>query len=372
MAEEAVPNALPVEQAQGGQAPPTQQQPAESWNPLKTPVAWIILLLQAGIAALAAYETSKAGGQLQNLGLYLEHHGLVVGAEHLHDRWWRIFPSLVAEPLGIQVILNLYIWFSVGPALERVYGSIRLVFLYVIAGIGCYFLCDLLQYWFPDLLLASQGRSAARHAVIACAGSWLGLLVALKGIKATFTSSMLWGRLGGLAILIFICFGLSVSNQPIGIDWKGMLIDSFGGSIFGFALGLTLHRGAPMLLGILLTFLLTCSVGAEGLVEVYRSVTSDSAGFRGNKPAHDGSRNGSFNSHESQRQPEEAAMPRPTLPDDDNDPKEIARMRKKANEFLVAYGALPQPSGSSEDQRPANNLYEELKAFDERWTGSAP
>lgn len=346
--------------------------PSERWNPFKTPFAYLVLLCQIGVVVWAGYKQTQIGGTFENFGQWIEMHGWTLrDMTQVWSQPWKLLTCLVIETMTIQVIMNVMIWWSAGPQLERIFKTHRLAFLYIVGGLGCFFACDFLHYYFPHTFGVAQGRSAARHAVIACSGSVVGLLLAVEGPLATLKSKLLWSQIFSLALAWVISQGLSRGGAQVGLDLAGMGVDLVGGSIFGFALGLTLLRGAKKIVGYLFCLFLLGVVGVEGLVEGGRAYFSDGKAFSGQKSANDGSRGGSISGTDPRRVPEEAATPKPSLPDEETDPPEIGRKRKDAAAFLALYGILPTPSGNPEDQRGARAKRDALIAFEDRWTKSA-
>jgi hypothetical protein len=183
-------------------------------------------------------------------------------------------------------------------------------------------------------------------------------------------SRMLWSQVFSILVMFLVTKGLQQGNFALGLDWAGVLIDMLVGTIFGFAVSLTLHRDMKKIVGFALCALLTFLVfGLLGVVAIDSFVFSDKAGFQGKKGGHDVAKDASQpQGPEPHRLPEEAATPRPTLPDEEQDPPEIAKMRKKATNLLEAYGPLPWPSGDPADQRAARKVREDLVKFEEHWT----
>ncbi|MEZ0228821.1 MAG: rhomboid family intramembrane serine protease [Planctomycetota bacterium] len=369
------PQPAPQPQPQAPSQPHAHEPPPfearESWNPFRTPFAYLVLLLQVGIVAYAAYGQVKIGGTWDRYDMWLYEHGWTADQAKVWSQPWRLFTSLVIEPMWIQVLMNVMIWWSAGPQLEKIYKTHRLAFLYVVAGLGCFFACDLLHYKWPDTFSVSQGRSTARHAILACSGSVLGLLLVVEGLVATLKSKMLWSQLGFIGLAFLFSHGLARGGAAVGLDVAGMLVDITGGAIFGAALGLTLMRGAKKVVGWLACAFLFAVVGVEGLIEGGRFYFSDAKAFSGQKSTTDGSKGGSISGSDPRRVPEEAATPKPALPEDDKDPPEIAKKRKQASDILSTFGPLPTPLGDPDEQKAVRKVRDSLVAFDERWTKSA-
>jgi membrane associated rhomboid family serine protease len=360
MVDEPVANAQPLDDH--GHEP--VEAPPESWNPLRTPVAYTILLLQIGVVVWGGWNQQRIGGDFFNFGGWLYEHGWTLDPSRIRSQPWSLLKCLFSETLPLQVLVNLSIWWSAGPALEKILKGSRLLFLYALSGLGCFLFCDLMHHAFPDTFTVIGGRSAARHAVIAVISVPVGLELVFKGPLGLLKSTYLWRRLASIGLIFLLAYGLAYGRAPIGFDVAGMLIDLIGGAIFGAALGLTLMPGFLKVLGFLACAFLTLGFAVECGFEGFIAARSDPAGFQGSSedPRTQGvSRGGS-----EHRMPEEAATPKPTVIEADEPP--VARERKRAAELITPYGELPLPSSEPEDQRPARKLAQELKDFTDRWT----
>jgi hypothetical protein len=197
----------------------------------------------------------------------------------------------------------------------------------------------------------------------------VGLVLAVEGFWGLLKSKLLWGQLFYVGLAWVISQGLARGQAQIGLDISGMLVDLGGGAIFGFALGLTMLKGVIKVFGWLLCFFLLLAVGVEGLIEGGRYYYSDAKALP--NQGGDAQKGGSISGTDPRRVPEQVATPKPSLPDDENDPPEIARKRKEAAAFLAAFPTMPTPSGDPEDQRGARAMRDKLVHFEDRWTGSS-
>lgn len=359
-------------QPQAEAAPPGEA--AESWNPLKTPVSLAILLVQVGLAIAAIRYSVGMGSDFDNIGMWshwFERNHLTFDVMKLGSQPWRILTCLFVEKIPIMVVLNVVMWASSGPQLEKIFKPARLLFLYVATGLACMLLCEELSHHFA--WIATTGRSGARHAAIGCSGSVLGLLVAIEGPWKTLKSRPFWSLLFSIGLMFAISKGLETQGRSSPLDWMGVVVDIVLGSVVGGALALTLLRGPRKTMGFILCAILSFGIGAATLAQGIEIRRSDKAGFKGNTET-EGSKETDASKPsrpaDARRLPEEAATPKPTLPGED-DPPEIAKMRAKANELLEGYGALPQPVGDPDEQHSVRKRYQELKDFDDRWTKSA-
>ncbi|HEX4632106.1 MAG TPA: rhomboid family intramembrane serine protease [Chthoniobacterales bacterium] len=89
-------------------------------------------------------------------------------------QYWRMLTSLFLHYGPLHLLFNLYALFVIGPGLERIIGSIRFAFYYLLAGIGSsigVFLLRLSDLSRPEQLVGASG------CVMGIVGVWAGYLV---------------------------------------------------------------------------------------------------------------------------------------------------------------------------------------------------
>jgi membrane associated rhomboid family serine protease len=132
----------------------------------KAPVTWTII----GINILL-YFVLLARPNLANdwamLGRALAPNGQVVGVGA--GQWYRLITSAFLPPTGylglLDIAFNLYALFYVGPALERLLGSVRFAGVYLASAIG-----GALSYYF--LAQPYVGALGASGAIFGLFGAW--------------------------------------------------------------------------------------------------------------------------------------------------------------------------------------------------------
>ena len=137
----------------------------------------------------------------------------------LSGQWWRLLSYQFLHANLLHIVLNMWVMWNVGRLTERLYGSINLLFLYLVSGV---FAGLASIVWNP--MLVSVGAS----------GSIFGILGALLAFLLRFRnetpSSVLryW-----LPVLVFAAYNLFIGATEPSIDNAAHV----GGMITGFCLG---------------------------------------------------------------------------------------------------------------------------------------
>jgi rhomboid protease GluP len=155
--------------------------------------------------------------------------------------WWRIITYAFLHLGAIHLLLNSYALFILGPLLEALWGSARLLLLYLVAAItgGC------VVIWTER---ASVGASGAISGLLTSLGVWV--LLNRDHLPPKLASSLTRMVMINLAILIFI-------SMQEGISWECHLGGALGGALASFPLQLSRHgdNRRDMILGTLGTLL---------------------------------------------------------------------------------------------------------------------
>src|SRR5579883_291745 len=329
--------------AVASEAPPAAQgqlPQAEGWNPLKTPVAWILFFLHLGVILACANHGSTYAGHFDSIpewDQWLERHKLTLDLAH-PEQPWRLITCLFAEKLPLMALLNLIWLFQAGPVLERYFKSFRFLLLYVTAGLSMLLLCDVLSH--HTALVATTGRSGARHAVVAIAGADLGVIVATQGLLALLKSWNFWQRFLWIFGMLLVVKALG-SVRGFTLDWLGLGIDYVGGGFFGFAIALTLLQGGKKVFGYVLTGTLLLALLVSVNVMYMQAKKAELGGMVGNKPVET-----THDSGQGVRAWEGGGVGgsgagRMAAFREGEEPPEIAAKRKRAKDFLGSYPALP-------------------------------
>lgn len=130
----------------------------------------------------------------------------------LDGEWWRFFTPIVLHIGILHLLMNTLALFYLGSAVERVYGNIRFLFIYLLAGFGG----TLASFIFSPTL--SAGASGA---IFGCFGALL---------YFGFIYPKLFFRTMGFNIIIVLGINLAFGFTLPGIDNAGHI----GGLIGGF------------------------------------------------------------------------------------------------------------------------------------------
>jgi rhomboid protease GluP len=137
----------------------------------------------------------------------------------LEGEWWRFFTPMVLHIGILHLFMNSLALFYLGPMVERIFGNMRFVFLYIFAG----FAGSAASFLFsPNLSAGASG------AIFGCFG-------ALLYFGMTFPK--LFFRTMGMNILIVLVINLVFGFTMPGIDNAGHI----GGLIGGFAAAGIVH-----------------------------------------------------------------------------------------------------------------------------------
>jgi rhomboid protease GluP len=139
--------------------------------------------------------------------------------------WWRLFTSLFIHFGIIHLAFNMWALAAFGPLVERLYGSVNYLLIFLIAGItGSLASIS----WHPDI--NSAGASGAIFGILGA------LLAAQVRTGKTFPSSVV--RPLRNSTLVFVCYALLSGFTTKGIDDAAHL----GGLAAGFFIGLSMAR----------------------------------------------------------------------------------------------------------------------------------
>jgi rhomboid protease GluP len=174
--------------------------------------------------------------------------------------WWRLFTPMVvhAPDFAIHIIMNSLVLFFFGPAVERAFGTVRFVVMYVIAG----FLGSVASYTFSPPNIRGVGASGAIFGMVGV------LLVYLFNRRQ---SSFVYGEMRN--VIFFIGINLFIGFTFTGIDnWAHI-----GGLLAGMALGFGFDNEGRSVEAIPVQIATSIAVFAAGLgLALYR--TSDLGG----------------------------------------------------------------------------------------------
>ena len=200
---------------------PASTQPAPAWaraRPYRPWVVYSIMALTVIVFILQYIDEQTTGSDI------FIFWGAKVNSLIVQGQLWRLVTPLLLHANIIHIGFNMYALFVVGPALERYYGRLRFLLLYIIAGIAG----NVASFYFS--IYDSIGASTAIFGLIAAQGVFVFRNRLFFGAQAR---PLLINTI--IIIGVNLLFGASLNlvagpNSP-GIDNWGHL----GGLIGGFA-----------------------------------------------------------------------------------------------------------------------------------------
>ncbi len=214
--------------AEGSARSPSESRAATFGEVLRaaTPVVWVTpAIVVANIVvyvAMVATGVSPLDPTVEDLFRWGASFGPATAYDH---QWWRLLTSAFVHVGAVHLGLNMYVFSQSGPLVERLYGNVAFLSVYVLAALGGSLVATL---WSP--LAVSAGASGAVFGVY-------GALFAFTrkeahGLPAEVAAGL---RKGVLSFVVLnVLFGLTVAN----ISNSAHL----GGLATGFAAGWLLAR----------------------------------------------------------------------------------------------------------------------------------
>jgi membrane associated rhomboid family serine protease len=195
-----------------------------------TPVTSALVALNVSVFLVA---TALGGGLLKSNPEVMIRLGTDYTPLTLSGQWWRLLTSIFLHFGLFHIALNMWALYVNGRVAERIFGSIRYLVIYLVAGL-CGSLVSLL--WHP--IVNGAGASGAIFGIL---GSMLAFFLKREGgvpasvIKAQMTS-----------VSVFVVYSLLYAARYQGIDNAAHLGGLLGGFVMGFILSrpLTLDRNA--------------------------------------------------------------------------------------------------------------------------------
>lgn len=211
-------------------------------HPTRAYVTWLLLLANFAVFGYSAYLANqkhvlrpflsylpstaprKAQDQVaQGLQVVLRASGSVHPRDVIVGEWWRLAAANFVQFGLLHLLMNMYGLWVLGPFVEQMWGSIRFLIIYVIAGLGG--ICMGLAYNQP---VENVGASGALCGLLGAHAVWL--LLNGKCLPRGFARR---GRVGLLTTVILLVI---ISLIP-GVSGWGHL----GGALFGAGAALLLQ-----------------------------------------------------------------------------------------------------------------------------------
>jgi rhomboid protease GluP len=200
----------------------------------ETPVTTLILILNLLLFGVSLVATNQANGG-PNLfsgvsGQVLYQLGARQSIAILAGEWWRLVMPMFLHAGLLHLGMNSLFLVDIGPQVERIYGSARYLFIYVVTGICSFIASTAWNLWVYHGFGVGIGASGALAGLI---GVMLGMTTGRGGSYAREIRAQMIRMAGYLVIMAIL---------PIGIDNAA----HFGGLAAGFLLGKLFADREPM------------------------------------------------------------------------------------------------------------------------------
>jgi len=200
-----------------------------------TPVTTLILILNLLLFGVSLVATNQGSNGGPNLFSGISSHVLYqLGARQsiaiLAGEWWRLVMPMFLHAGLLHLGMNSLFFVDIGPQVERIYGSARYLFLYVLTGI-CSFIAS--TAWNLEVYHGFGVGIGASGALAGLIGVMLGMTSGRGGSFAREIRAQMMRMIGYLVIMAIL---------PIGIDNAA----HFGGLAAGFLLGKVFADREPM------------------------------------------------------------------------------------------------------------------------------
>ncbi len=201
----------------------------------ETPVTTLVLILNLllfGVSLVATNQGSNGGPNLFSgiSGRVLFQLGARQSIAILSGEWWRLVMPMFLHAGLLHLGMNSLFLVDIGPQVERIYGSARYLFIYVLTGICSFIASTAWNLWMYHGFGIGIGASGALAGLI---GVMWGMTTGRGGSYAREIRAQMIRMTGYLVVMALL---------PIGIDNAA----HFGGLAAGFLLGKLLADREPM------------------------------------------------------------------------------------------------------------------------------
>ena len=201
----------------------------------ETPVTTLVLILNLllfGVSLVATNQGSNGGPNLFSgiSGRVLFQLGARQSIAILSGEWWRLVMPMFLHAGLLHLGMNSLFLVDIGPQVERIYGSARYLFIYVLTGICSFITSTAWNLWMYQGFGIGIGASGALAGLI---GVMWGMTTGRGGSYARAIRAQMIRMTGYLVVMALL---------PIGIDNAA----HFGGLAAGFLLGKLLADREPM------------------------------------------------------------------------------------------------------------------------------
>jgi membrane associated rhomboid family serine protease len=116
----------------------------EALRPQRPPyVSRILLGMNVVVFLYGLWQANQAGvaqnyltGNIGEKSFEVLHHlGLLTALDWLNGEWWKTLTACFVHIGGLHILMNMYMLYSAGQYIERIWGPIRFLVIYLIAGV---------------------------------------------------------------------------------------------------------------------------------------------------------------------------------------------------------------------------------------------
>jgi membrane associated rhomboid family serine protease len=224
-------------------------------------VTWTLIGLNVAYFLIGMFITSQAGlpvndylkdeqkhsrvrdGKIRGAGDVIELQGSLSADDVLQrGQWWRIIASTFIHLGVFHIGMNMYALYVLGPLLEAMWGSWRMLLVYLIAGVtgSC------VVIWADR---AAVGASGAISGLLGSLAVWV--MLNHEHLPPAMAAGL--KRMVSINLVLMLIVSFAIPN----VSWQGHLGGAIGGALASFPIQLSRHgeTRARRTLGLLAAFL---------------------------------------------------------------------------------------------------------------------
>jgi len=162
--------------------------------------------------------------------------GADFGPLTLHGQWWRLITACFLHFNIIHIAMNMFILLQVGPLTEKLFGNVRFLVAYLLAGVGG----NIAGLYIHPLSVAG----GASGAVFGVYGMLLGFLIVQRNVVPT-TSAWRIARSAGIFIVYNLVYSLKSPEIDMSAHIGGLVTGAVAGGLLARPLSLVGQRAFP-------------------------------------------------------------------------------------------------------------------------------
>lgn len=195
-------------------------------RPTRPVVSWTLIALNIVVFVL----TDRGLAPNPFLRQWLMDHGVLVAPAVVHGhQWWRLLSYAFLHAGMMHIFFNMYFFYSLGPLIEAMWGSARLLLLYVVGAVtgGC------VVVWVDRVAgngqpIATVGASGALCGLLASVGMWV--MLNRDRLPPALAAALTRNVTINLVLIAIMSFAIP------SVSWEGHLGGALGGALASFPL----------------------------------------------------------------------------------------------------------------------------------------